>query len=241
VVERIASIALSFYYARKAPPIARVVPTYLLDRSVSQAPGTKLSYFGYEFEVPWTDLDDTETRLYPKDKPDKVRADLRFRSGLRLLVTAIPPKSWAAELAVDLKVPPQRVELTFGESDYSFCKTVYEFTPEKMNHWSLSERVHARDFFLLLIKSMVLPGPAETGIFNLENQNYRGFQIGNPQVRHDGVVVHLFSDEGSVEMIFSQKDYRGASAITQPEINRVVQSLHRVPKSGVADSQMAKG
>lgn len=91
----IGPIGLSFYAARKALPVARIVPTDLKDHSVSQALGTKLSYLGYEFEVPWSDLDETKTVLYPKDKPEKTRVVLAFRSGLRLMVMAVPPREFA--------------------------------------------------------------------------------------------------------------------------------------------------
>jgi hypothetical protein len=239
-VQWIAPVGLSFYAARKAPPVAKVVPADLKDKSVSEAPGKKLFYFGYEFDVPWSDLDETHTRLYPTDKPNKTRVDLRFRSGLRVLVTAIPPRSWATELSTDFKVSPQRVESSFGASDYGFMKTLYEFTPEKMNHWSLSHRVHDREEFLLLVKCIALPRSAESGIFNLQNQNYKGFQNGNPQVRQDGIIVQMFSDEGSVEMIFFQKDYQNPTGVSQPEINRIVQSLRKAPQVGAAASQMAK-
>jgi len=73
-VSWIAPVVLSFYAARKAPPVARVVPTDLKDQSVSEAPGKKLSYFGYEFQIPWSDLDEAQTKLYPKDKADKTRS-----------------------------------------------------------------------------------------------------------------------------------------------------------------------
>ena len=75
-VEWIAPVALSFYASQKAPAVARVVPTDLKDHSVSNAPGRKLAYVGYEFEIPWNDLDEAQTKLYPKDKHDKFRADL---------------------------------------------------------------------------------------------------------------------------------------------------------------------
>jgi hypothetical protein len=70
-VEWIAPVALSYYGARKAPAVARVVPTELTDHSISQAPGLRLSYIGYNFEVSWNDLDDSQTKLYPKDKPNR--------------------------------------------------------------------------------------------------------------------------------------------------------------------------
>lgn len=180
----IAPIALSFYAARKVPAVARVVPTELQDRSVSQAPGMRLSYLGYEFEIPWDDLDESKTQLYPKDKPAKIRALLDFRSGLRVMVGAIPPREMAdgftrGNLGFG-KMPPQAVELLFGHgaatSDYTFVNNVYEFTPDKMHYWSLSDRLHARETVLLTIKSIMPSASAETGIFRVQNQGYKGFQ-----------------------------------------------------------------
>src|SRR5260370_21578908 len=34
-------------------PVVRRTPVELFDLSISQAPGKKLSYLGYEFELPW--------------------------------------------------------------------------------------------------------------------------------------------------------------------------------------------
>jgi hypothetical protein len=109
-VQWVAPIALSFYAAKKAPPVARVVPIDLKDKSVSKTPGEKLSYFGYDFELPWSDLDETQTKLYPKDNPKKSRVDLRFHSGLRLLVTAVLAREWINGLAEEMKVSPQRID-----------------------------------------------------------------------------------------------------------------------------------
>ncbi len=88
----IVPIALSFYAARKAPPIANVLPTDLKEKSVSEASGMRLAYLGYEFEVPWDDLDQSKSQLYPKDKPEKTRVLLVFRSGLEMMVTSGPPR-----------------------------------------------------------------------------------------------------------------------------------------------------
>ena len=242
-VEWIAPVALSFYAAKKAPRVARVVPTDLKDQSVSESPGTKLSYFGYEFEIPWSDLDETQTTLYPKDKPEKYKVDLRFRSGLRLVITALPPGVWVNDLAKDLNVSPQDIESTFGretmKSDYSFMKALYEFTPDNVNHWTAWQDAHNRDKLFLVIKSLASPQAAETGIFNLQNHTYKGFQLGNPRVRPDRILVDLYSDENAAEMIFLQKDYRNAIGVTQPEINRIVRSLHRASQDTPTATQAA--
>jgi hypothetical protein len=230
-VNRIAPVALSFYAAKKAPTIASVVPVDLKDKSVSQAPGEKLSYFGIEFEVPWTDLYETQTRLYPKEKSEKTKVDLRFRSGLRMMVSVHPPREWVNDLPTDIKVSRLNLESAFGretmQSDYSFTKALYEFTPDNMSPWTASLDGNNREELLLIIKSLALPKAAETGIFNLRNQSYAGFQEGNPRVRQDEIVVDLYSGDGSVEMIFFQADYRNYKGVTQPEINRIVQSLHK--------------
>ncbi len=81
-----------------------------------------------------------------------------------------------------------------------------------------------------MIKSVALLRWADSGIFNLQNQAYKGFQQGNPQVRQTGLAVELFSDEGGIEFLFNQKDYKNPAGISQPEINRIVQTLRRVPR-----------
>ena len=240
----ITPVALSFYAAEKAPPVASVVPTELKDKSVSQAPGTKLSYFGYEFEVPWSDLDETQTKLYPKDKPEKFMVDLRFRSGLRLIVSAAPPGIWSKQLSTEFSASTQTLESVFGretmKSDYSFVRTLWEFSPDRMNHWVGLHQPMNKDEFLLIIKSIALPKAAETGIFDIQNQSYKGFQLGNPRVRQDGIIVDLYSDEGGIEMKFIQEDYRNFGGVTQPEINRIVQTLRKAPQNESATPRIAQ-
>jgi hypothetical protein len=236
----IGPVALSFYAAKEALPAARVVPTDLKDLSVSQAPGMKLSYLGYEFEVPWSDLDESKTQLYPKDNPDKKMAFLFFRSGLRLVVKAVPPREWAHYFATDWKLSPQQVDAFMGheaaKSDYIFLKNLYAFTPNSMHYWALSPRLHYREQMLLLIKSVVPSKPAETGIFNIQDQSLKGFRQGDPRVRQDSLVLNLYSDNDSVEISFLQKEYHSPAGVTQPEINRIVQSLRKTAASEVATS-----
>ena len=230
----VAPVALSFDAARKASPVTRVVPTDLKDLSVSQVPGTKLSYVGYEFEIPWTDLDETRTRSIPKDNPYMV--GLFFRSGLNLIVSASPPRMLPNKFAREWKVSPQKLESVFGpgasQSDYSFLENLYEFTPDKMHRWGLTPSVHYREQMLLMLKTTVLSGSsADTGIFNIQNQSYRGFQLGDPLAQPRRVALRFYSDKDSVELTFAGRDGWGPVAVTQPEINRIVQSLHKVPQN----------
>ncbi|MFZ0863712.1 MAG: hypothetical protein WB781_28025 [Candidatus Sulfotelmatobacter sp.] len=238
----IAPIALSFYAAKKVPATARAVPTDLKDHSVSQASGMRLSYVGYDFEVPWSDLDNAKTTLYPNDKSDKTEVVLAFRSGLRLMITAVPAREFAHEFATDFKMSSQKFDAVFGDgtaiSDYLVAKDIYDFSPNQMHYWSLSSGVHYREQRMLTLKSILPAEPAESGIFNIQNASYKGFQQGNPQIRQDNLLVNLYSDDGSVQIKFCQKDYRSPTGVTQPEINRIVQSLQR--KAAPENSAIAK-
>jgi hypothetical protein len=230
VINWIAPAALTFYSARKAPKITHVVPTRLTDTSISQAHGEKLSYFGYEFEVPWNDLDPAQTQFYPRGRPHPNRAILTFRSGLRLMVTAVPPGEWKGTLSTEMKISTQQLESAFGRdvtnSDYGFVKAIYEFTPDTMHYWN-SQKTQSREQVLLILKSLAPLKSAETGIFNVNNQDFKGFQQGDPGAAVDKVAVNLYSDAGSAEFIFFESG-RKPPGITQPEINRVIQSFRRV-------------
>jgi len=127
------------------------------------------------------------------------------------------------------------------KSDYNFVKAVYEFSPDKMNHWVFKKGPVNRDEFLLLLKSIVASKGADSGIFYIRNQSYQGFQQGECRVREDRITVDLYSEDSGVEMNLFQKDYRDSGGITQPEINRIIKSLHKARQPTTAASPVAKG
>jgi hypothetical protein len=203
------------------------------DLSISSSAGSKLSYFGHEFEVPWGDLVASQTNLEPKLN----RVTLAFRSGLQVSVTGLPEKEFENAVATNFTSPQlfePFVASEFGSeatrSDYEFLRKLYDFTPEKMNLWALSSAVHVRECMFLKIKStLLLPRAADSGIFAVHNSTYKGFQQGSPQARPAEIVVDLFSEEGdSVEIIVRQTKYQDAAGVSQAEINRVIRSLRKV-------------
>jgi|SRR5579872_181893 len=227
-------VAMSFYSSSKAIPVTRVLPADLKDNSISQAEGTKLSFLGYDFEVPWSDLEESKTELFPKDKPDKTMGRFHFRSGLQLLVFTGPPHSFYDQFTQEIKMVPAGFVAAFGSgattSDYEFMKRVFEFSPNKVPHWTATPATQSRVTVLLLAKSIIPTKCAQTGIFNLHNAAYEGFQQGNtsaPQTSKDGLFLSLYSSDGGIEIMISEKDYKASGGVTQPEINRIVQSLHR--------------
>ena len=147
------------------------------------------------------------------------------------MITALPSRELINGISGQLKTSPNEMEAIFGHeammSDYNFVKTLYEFTPDTMHHWSISSRTFGREATLLILKSLAPAKCAETGIFKVQNQSLKGFQQGNAETRANGVVVDLYSDEGGLELIFAEKNYQSSPGVTQPEINRIIQSLHK--------------
>ncbi len=228
----IAPVALSFYASNKAPAITSIIPSDLKDQSISRASGIGLAYLGHGFESPWADLNESQTELFPKNRPDKSMARLHFRSGLQIVLIAGPPRAFADQFTrSDIRMSPEAFAAVFGDnartSDYEFMKRVFEFSPDRMHHWTLSPAVHAREQVLLLTKSMIPMASAQTGIFDIRNGSYQGFQQGNPEARPEAILVDLYSSSDCFEIMFVQKNFANGAGITQPEINRIVQSLHR--------------
>jgi hypothetical protein len=79
---------------------------------------------------------------------------------------------------------------------------------------------------LLIIKAISM-AKAGSGIFSIQTRDFKAFQFENPQARPSRITVELFSNDGGMEVIFMQK--AGAAAISQAEINRVIQSIHKTP------------
>jgi hypothetical protein len=216
-------VGMSIWTVWKAPIRAKVVPTELANFSISQAAGSKLDYFGYEFEVPWTDIAESK-------KLNSNHVLVNFHSGLQVSVTVLPTKEFVDGVAVSFGVSPEVFESKIGyeaaHSDYEFLRRLYALTPDKMNIWAASPSVHYRDIIFLRIKYGSLMPWADSGIFSVANQSYKGFQQGNPDSRPNGILVNLYADDGSVEFEFNQENYQNPMGISQSEINRVIQSLH---------------
>ncbi|HUA00053.1 MAG TPA: hypothetical protein VMB02_06960 [Candidatus Aquilonibacter sp.] len=218
------SALLGRYEFRRMPSIAEV-PVALADVSISAAPHTKISYFGYELELPWDDVDDAKCKT-----AGTIRVTV-FRSGNAFWFSTFPPKSLVNEIMKDSHLDPERFRLIYGdeafESDYGFYKEMLQTTPSQITPF-VSERQAATGTMLLSFKAIAMPR-AESGIFAIETPSFRGFQFENPRSRPPRVTDELYSSDGGIDLIFFQKTVGSAPAISQAEINRVIQSVHKIP------------
>jgi hypothetical protein len=215
--------ALEARYVGWKMPAVRRTPAELEDSSIAQGPGQKLSYFGYEFEVPW-DVEEAKTRQAGRMQL------VVFRSGNALLVSRMAPKEFVNSFLSSAKCDPAAVRALYGEnvlqSDYSLTRLILEATPDQVGLLA-SRRNAVAGAMLLVIKGIMIPQAGESGIYRIRAGNFQGFQFGDPTRRPKSLDVEIFEEGGGLGFIFTQRENGPVPPITQAEINRVVQSLQK--------------
>ena len=211
------------YIAWKAP-IVKKAPVELTDLSISQAPGRKLSYLGYEFEVPWDDVDEDKTKEVGEMQV------IAFRSGNSMLFSKIPPKEFVNTFLSMSKENSAGLRAIYGEnalqSDYSFRRLILETTPGKVTLFT-PRKDSVGSAMLLVIKGIMIPQGGESGIYWIRTSQFQGYQYGNPRSRPKSLDVELFTEDEGIGFIFSQKEKGATSAISQGDINRVIQTTRK--------------
>lgn len=221
------------YVGWKFPSVQKA-PVELTDLSISQAAGRKLSYFGYEFEVPWDDLDEGKMKQVGKMQL------IAFRSGNAMLFSRIAPKEFVQTFLTGTKIDADNLRKLCGEealqSDYSLHRLILEATPRQITLLSRREDA-ARSAMLLVIKGVMIPRGGESGIFRVRNEKFQGFQFGDPRGRPKSLGVEMFAEDGGLSFLFEQREKGPSTAITQAEINRVVQTARKIPEAGLGASR----
>jgi len=214
-----------------------MAPAQLADSSISHSPGRKLSYFGYEFEVPWGDMDDTKTKMIGDNK-----ALIAFQSGNSLSVWHGSPRAFVNSVLSNDKIDPSTLRRLYGDqalsSDLALYRTILETTPGNMTPFMSRQDIVSRAI-LLIVKGTILPRGTKSGVFAVTAGEFSGFQFGSPQNQFGEVSVRLFSDSSSLNFIFNQKP-GGPASTSQADINRVLQTLHKAAAPTVANPNSSK-
>ncbi len=208
-------------------PVLWVIPQDLGNSAPSQQLGLKLSAYGYEFEVPWGDIDREKT------KSGEFVTVYYFRSGPVVMFRNPEKVANAKEifLADDEK---RRVAMqVWGEktleSNFTLTKAVLETSPAQMSVFAPRPKVLGLGILLMLKPSTAMGG--ETGIFAFDTSTIRGFQMGDPNKGPKYISLRAFDmGDHQLEITFGmQNGFTGR--ITQAEVNRVLQTIRRVSKS----------
>lgn len=225
------------FYAWETRKVARTNPLMwarpvpLADLSITQSPGRKLSYFGYDFEVPWDDVDPAKTRVIGGNK-----AIVVFRSGNAVSFWSDDSYEPLAPLLADGKVGWSDLEQMFGkevtQSNFAFIRAVLDMTPDKFSPL-MPKKLAIERGSLFMMKVTTMRASADSGIFSVATKEFNGFQYGRPPlVSPKYLSVELFRDKKHVDVIFGQK-LRGSVTISQADVNRIVQSIARTPGPGM--------
>jgi hypothetical protein len=194
-------------------------PAKLKDFSISNVPGRKFSYFGYEFEMPWDDL---EKQAASAD--GSVQA-IHFHTGVTVIFSKraetpfMEQDNFRASLNRFFGSEPLR-------SDYAFTRATLETTPGDITLFTPQPQAVRRMTMLLLKSTDIIANSGESGVFLIQTKDFRGFQYGNPDSRPSRVVDDLYLVKGWLQFVFLEN--KNGAGISQPEINRVIQSVRAV-------------
>jgi hypothetical protein len=192
------------------------------DYSVSNSKGTTLSYFGYEFEVPWN------ASFKQKASGKGGLVQLQFDSGQS--VTFIVPANQGGlltEIVQDGSLKMGDLQVVFGDlmnrSAYDQYGALLNTTPRSIR--AFGPRGEAvRGVTLLTIKAIAFGPGLETGAFSFELPGKHGFQIGDPQ-KSKRVELEVFDSTGQhIEILCGTTN--SSVRFSQSELNRILTSLH---------------
>lgn len=78
-----------------------------------------------------------------------------------------------------------------------------------------------------MTKAGIAARDAELGIYSVKTKEFEGFQYGRPQNPPKPLRTELFANDAHLRILFGQK-LNGPTMITQPDINRIIQSIHKL-------------
>jgi len=199
---------------RKSLPNLSRIPEPLDLRDDSKTPGTKISEFGYEFEVPWAEI--------PQTRKTEYLSDYVF-GGDRAVVLFNPSDR---DTSVTYSLAEQ--QLVSALQGYSIMKAALNTTPEQMSPF-LSKREATRQLTLLKMKQVFGLEGLSSAFYSFDRGDLRGFQIGDPAKDHN-IELDCFDSNGlRIHFVFSSK-HGSRPTLEQREINRVINTLRVAEK-----------
>ena len=201
-------LAAEAWYSGWKNPILWKVPVKLSDQSLSNSPGRRLYYFGYEFEAPWDDLDEEHTKLLGTWQV------INFQSGRTIVFMGHEPDGLLNRFRSE-----KPVREPYGD-DYATAKNMLNASPDKVTPFTPRREAIGAFWSLLFKQTFIMSG--ESALFLIRAPDFRGFQYGNPESGDREIRDEFYSQQGSIGFIFRS---RTSGRISQAEINRVIQTV----------------
>lgn len=211
------------YWGRRMPGLRRT-PIAVQDSAFTESTGRNIVFCGSAFDLPWSDADDAKT------KTGANTTILYFDSGLEVVLKCLPPREFVEGVLSSFKVSPAVFRQAYGESavqsDYALWRLILETTPEEMT-LGTPHRLQGAIMAMLVLKAMATP-PADSGIFAVRSDGFDGFQYQDPHARPKSILMDLFAEDRGLEFIFLSSNKDALPSISQPDINRIVRTIHKV-------------
>jgi hypothetical protein len=181
--------------------------------------GRKFSYFGYEFDPPWTEL--------IRERKMESVAILNFSTGGFIEVLA-PSKNGNELDAMKHETAKRGVDIrnVFGDetirSNYALRSKVLSLTPRDLRLFSSRQEMVANSVLLILkkIETNLFRG----GLFSFRTKWFRGFQKGDPAL-DKMVIVEAFDSQDHKIELFIGSEPAAESKLSQTDINQILLSL----------------
>jgi len=210
------------YFGWKNPEMKRT-PVALLDSSLSAHSGKMIVFNGYEFEIPWQDVDEEKSTVI------KTHKAIIFHSGNAILVGLSAPKEFV-NVVLRSGFDTESFRAIYGDeplkSDYAMHKLMLESAPQRITPFS-SRKFAIGESMMIIMKAVGMPSGADSGLYAVRSKEFKGFQYGDPRERPPKIRVDLFADDGGISFTISHKTDGTAPIVTQAEINRMIQSVRR--------------
>jgi hypothetical protein len=214
-------LAFTKWHFRNSPEIW-IVPTPLPTAAIERTPGRIFSYFGYQFESPWTDI--------KQERKGDAIVVVNFSNGAVISI-ANPEQSFNELATLNADAVKQGVPLKdvfVGDainSRYGLRSYELNLTPRDLR-WFSSKREMVMNSILLVFKGISAPR-YQSGLYTFQTDWFRGFQEGDP-VKAKIVVIDVFDDKDqSLELMVGAAP--NSIKVSQSDVNRVIYSLRPVP------------
>jgi hypothetical protein len=205
-------------------PEVWVVPTPLPNVSIQRSGGLKFSYFGYEFESPWT----------PLKQERKLKSGVYLYFTNRAVVVFLDPSKKINELeGLKHGDAGQDIDVRsiFGDratrSNYALRSKILYFTPNDLSLFSSPRRMVGNSILIML--KPLDAGRAKGGMYSFQTEWLRGFQDGDPAIDKMTIIDGFDPHDREVELWVGSQE--GANKPSQADVNRILYSIRPAPES----------
>ncbi len=144
-----------------------------------------------------------------------------------------PPDGFIAGLTKSKTPDPELFKAMFGpdilRSDYTLQKAIFETTPSQINLSTPANR--AAGLSSVIIIKAIMPPTTDWAIYNIQSQNFRGFQLGDPIRRPRKMCLKLYGNDVEFEINITQNTNAPGPGITQAELNRIIQTARKAARA----------